>query len=67
MGETILEETVDLDRQELRQTIRLADGSEVIRISSTRPLRYSCSICGKVSDKPEFPESAIGCNRKDCR
>jgi hypothetical protein len=25
-----------------------------------------CSLCGKTSDKPEFPASAIGCSRSDC-
>lgn len=57
--ETILEQSEKLDGT-IVQTIRLADGTEIIR-----ECRHTCSICGAYSDRP-FPTSAISCMRPEC-
>jgi hypothetical protein len=61
MTEQILEQS-EKRNGTIVQTIRLDDGSEVVR-----EYRYYCSICGAVDNDRPFPTSAISCMRKGCR
>ena len=52
---------------ELVETLLHDDGSESVRRSIPNQRLYrTCSICGRRSDKEEFPASAIDCHRRDC-
>lgn len=62
--EVILEQSEDLDGT-IVQTVRMSDGTEAVRRISTKPVFYTCSICGAKSTEP-FPKSAISCFRKEC-
>lgn len=58
--EIIIEESERLDGV-VAQTIRLANGQEIVRLAP-----YRCPICNAPSNRP-FPKAAISCLRADCR
>lgn len=54
-------------RIELVETLLYADGHEATRRSLPHERMFkTCSICGKRSEKAEFPREAISCSRRDC-
>lgn len=61
MAEMILEQSEKLDGT-IVQTVRLDDGSEVLR-----EYRYTCSICGAFDNERPFPKSALSCMRRGCK